>query len=625
MDKELNIKIKVGTQPLKDFKEEIRKAKEELARLDLQGKKNSKEYRDQQKYINALSSELKKLEQSGKQAAKGLEQTRTSLSDTITKFGLATAGLVVVARQLTEAIQQGAKLSVLREGFQGTAFDLEMLRKATANTVNEGDLIALSNQASDLGLSLTEQAKLFALAEDAGDKYGGSIEENFQKIVAATDGRAGGLRKLGIAVKEYNEKLLELQKAENVKIDQLSAEAQLQLRLQAIFELTGTSLDTVKNKTVDVADSMEQLGRAFEIFTTGLGEGFVNGMTESGQAAQDFSKDLEMLGEVAKDIGSDIGTFVKDVWRDINWLADQASNVLADLFEATMSEELKQQRRVDLRIAELEKKSIEENQYGPFITDEQREALKKRGRDTLPQNTTGSNANTTAKETKVIQTEIAKVLADQTRLEAERSQLIAEGYDNTLAYYNLLNRIYETSQKLAGLQLPLSTLAVTATAQNIIGEGRAGFDLFPVSPQVQASTLAEDSKIVYDNITNILNSLGLATDNFVSTLINGFNTVLTIMESVKAVNSILSIIPFLATGGTMMNTGLAVVGERGPELVSLPGGSRVYNNADSRRMMSSMMAAPAPVNVYINASGLASYHKTELPKYFDKRNYTRIN
>lgn len=43
-------------------------------------------------------------------------------------------------------------------------------------------------------------------------------------------------------------------------------------------------------------------------------------------------------------------------------------------------------------------------------------------------------------------------------------------------------------------------------------------------------------------------------------------------------------LPGFAAGGTMTRSGLAVVGERGPELVALPGGSRVFSNSQSRQM-----------------------------------------
>jgi hypothetical protein len=40
-----------------------------------------------------------------------------------------------------------------------------------------------------------------------------------------------------------------------------------------------------------------------------------------------------------------------------------------------------------------------------------------------------------------------------------------------------------------------------------------------------------------------------------------------------------------ASGGMVSNTGLALVGERGPEIVNLPAGARVFNNQQSRNMM----------------------------------------
>jgi len=43
-------------------------------------------------------------------------------------------------------------------------------------------------------------------------------------------------------------------------------------------------------------------------------------------------------------------------------------------------------------------------------------------------------------------------------------------------------------------------------------------------------------------------------------------------------------IPLIHTGGTIGKGGLAVVGEKGPELVNLPGGATVHSNKDSQKM-----------------------------------------
>ena len=123
-----------------------------------------------------------------------------------------------------------------------------------------------------------------------------------------------------------------------------------------------------------------------------------------------------------------------------------------------------------------------------------------------------------------------------------------------------------------------------------------------------------------------MTTLGIVTSQFVNSIISGFNVVLSIMEAIKAVQTILNVIPFLATGGIMQSSGLAVVGERGPELVSLPAGARVYNNQDTQRYFNNVNSTPQAVNVYVNADidGLQFLRKN-MPKYFSDRNYKRIN
>ena len=70
-------------------------------------------------------------------------------------------------------------------------------------------------------------------------------------------------------------------------------------------------------------------------------------------------------------------------------------------------------------------------------------------------------------------------------------------------------------------------------------------------------------------------------------------------------------IPFFAGGGVSKG-GLAVVGERGPELVNLSRGSRVHSNRDSRKMVSS---GGSTINVTINAHSLQD---TELRRIAQK-------
>jgi hypothetical protein len=66
-------------------------------------------------------------------------------------------------------------------------------------------------------------------------------------------------------------------------------------------------------------------------------------------------------------------------------------------------------------------------------------------------------------------------------------------------------------------------------------------------------------------------------------------------------------IPGFALGGYA--SGLALVGERGPELVSLPRGSYVHDNAESERMVG---GATNTYNFSVNISGNANAKDVEI-------------
>ena len=77
----------------------------------------------------------------------------------------------------------------------------------------------------------------------------------------------------------------------------------------------------------------------------------------------------------------------------------------------------------------------------------------------------------------------------------------------------------------------------------------------------------------------IVSGIVSAIKSFIQIIVDKLSPSKTIKKFVKK-------IPFLATGGTIKESGLAVVGEKGPELVNLPAGARVNSNRDSAAMMS---------------------------------------
>ncbi len=278
------------------------------------------------KTLGDVEKQAEKTSKSTKSLAQGAGDLKASFSG----LQAVLAGGVVagIIRFGFEAVKLGTELQVLRDNFSGTNQDLELFRKATAGTVGEAGLIKLSNQASDLGVSLKDQALLFSLAEDAGDKYGGSVEENFNRVILATDGSTRGLRALGITVTEFNIKMKELEAATGKRLTQMSAEEQLNLRLKAIYELTGTTIESVKNKTVDAADALGQLGRAAEVAASGFGQGFVSQLTRAGAEVNNFADKLSTVDLYAKALGQSVAAYFQYFANNISAIIDFLDNTV---------------------------------------------------------------------------------------------------------------------------------------------------------------------------------------------------------------------------------------------------------------------------------------------------------
>jgi len=75
---------------------------------------------------------------------------------------------------------------------------------------------------------------------------------------------------------------------------------------------------------------------------------------------------------------------------------------------------------------------------------------------------------------------------------------------------------------------------------------------------------------------------------------------------IGAIGILVAAINPFANGG-VTKSGLSLVGERGPELVRLPKGSRVHSNQESRRMMSS-----GGNNITVNINGRVGSSDSEL-------------
>ena len=94
-------------------------------------------------------------------------------------------------------------------------------------------------------------------------------------------------------------------------------------------------------------------------------------------------------------------------------------------------------------------------------------------------------------------------------------------------------------------------------------------------------------------LSDIWSSISTFVSDIVTGIVDGLKGVLDVGGKAKdklssVGSSIADKIPFLSTGGLVTNSGVAVVGERGPELVQLPRGAQVHSNSASKAMASSV-------------------------------------
>lgn len=287
--------------------------------------------------LDLSDQKIQKMISSTKQASGEMNSSLATLKNMAGALGLAFG-----ARELftfaKDAVYASAELEVLKKNFQGTAADIELFKKATAGTVSEGTILKLSNQATDLGLSMQDQAKLFYLAEEAGDKYGSSLEEGFQRVVKATEGQVKGLAALGLQKAVYNEIVDRLAKTEGDAIEKLEPEIQKRIRIQAVLEATGVTMEKVNNQLADSKDKLEQLGVAWESVKVSFGDVLRKGTYEL----------LYLIGAVASGEG---------IFKAIQMQKDEAAK-LRDKFLAedyskeateTATEEIKNKTKADLK------------------------------------------------------------------------------------------------------------------------------------------------------------------------------------------------------------------------------------------------------------------------------------
>ena len=623
----INVESKYKDKGLAELKKILSGTNLAMNNMEKAGKQNSDSFIKLQARTIALNAKINDLKKSYTDVGKATKTVHTDteklsggVKNLVSSLPLLSLGLAGVAAGIikfgVDSFKMGADFQELRSNFIGSAQDLELFRKATAGTVSDGGLITLSNYASDLGVSLKDQALLFSLAEDASDKYGGTVQDNFERVINATDGSARGLRAIGIGVKEYNQELEKLLPNNVKNIDDLDAETQQQIRLEAIIKVKGITIDDVNKKQKSNADIL-----------TGLSVLYQNFIVDVGTAANkniDLDKSFAGLNDSSKILSDTLGKFIA------NELKELAGNLKASAEEVNQLENAFDSLKSFIRTIDsldfFSKIDFIMNGGLSMIGTNKTELTDPKSFP--PEFTLGGSLKLPIPKFET--TGIGKTKSSIGG-STSREKTAVDKIEKT-AQEIYIAKLYEIAERLKYSLGQPQTPGLPNKMQ-----GFSIIDLEGISGKVQSgknedisSTLLADSETIYQNISSLMNILNVGTYTFVSKLLAGFGAAYQVLG---IVGSILSFIPgggviskafgARASGG-MVNAGQTyLTGERGIELFTPSVSGMIHNNSQTNKLMNQSLNKSNPINVYVSSNIDQRYLKVGIEKYNANQKYIR--
>ena len=652
----VNVESKYKDKGLAELKKILSGTNLAMNNMEKAGKQNSDSFIKLQARTIALNQKINDLKKSYTDVGNATKTVHANtekfsgnikgLASSLPMVGLGLAGVgAAIVKFSIDAFKMGADFQELSSNFVGSAQDLELFRKATAGTVADGGLIQLSNYASDLGVSLKDQALLFSLAEDAGDKYGGTVEDNFQRVINATDGSARGLRAIGIGVKEYNEELEKLLPNNVKNIDDLDAETQQQIRLEAIIKVKGITIDDVNKKQQSNADVIAGLGKLYDQFKISVGLA-MNENVKLGDSMEDLTGKTKVAGEGVGRFLSVIGdvyTFFDVTLNPMRWLG--YNSTLDMIVNGTEDAIDKIKELLDLQDSARGGFKDNGEDFPPeYKTDKFGKVEippEEKASSTKKKYSRSSRGGSTSKDKGLTESEKEK-LARQEAILAINSRGEAEFFNLTKIKTPFNQKLLKQSEKI-DLNDDWTSAIINAYRDkngNISKENmklsQKEIDSFAKLNQTQdgeeqSSTLLADSETIYQNISSLMNVLNVGTDTFVSKLLAGFGAAYQVLG---IVGSILSFIPgggiiskafgARASGG-MVNAGQTyLTGERGIELFTPSVSGMIHNNSQTNKLMNQSLNKSNPINVYVSSNIDQRYLKVGIEKYNANQKYIRV-
>ena len=448
--------------------------------------------------------------------------------------------------------------------------------------------------------------------------------------------------------KAYKESVKEVNRVRKLSDQDLKGYIRTIQQEEQALRKVETAGQKLKSGKTQLTSSTDKLGKSFVSLKTNVGQ-YSNTLVHlTDNVAKGNATIGDSIGQLALYAGgwASVGAGIIYVTSQLRDFLKEASGIDISSLLGGFQEFTDAYGGFVLKQAEIEAKKNKETDdiidqlfrpIGPTREDmpgqfdaERRQKIAERDKQTI-QKTASNKVTTKTIELTNELMEAERKLAD---LEAKKGTF-SEADKGALVYKEHLFDIATLIRHIAGLKLPSSLLQTQSgiAGQDLVdrsrGEGLMAFEtpqpIFDPKQKEEGRNLANDAETMYGAISSSMNALGVGTDTFVGSMITGFGTVLTIMEAIKAVNSILSIIPGFASGG--IATGSFIAGERGAELITPLGGgmSRIYNNSDTNRILNQTNTlSQSPVNIYLSANVNPKYFKAQMENYNSMKQYTKV-
>jgi hypothetical protein len=190
------------------------------------------------------------------------------------------------------------------------------------------------------------------------------------------------------------------------------------------------------------------------------------------------------------------------------------------------------------------------------------------------------------------------------RLWNKLSELFGLGNKDGKDFGKTLEKIGE----VLGVALVISINAIVGAITIVVNAMIWWIDVFTAA-QNKIDEFVDNAKKAFSGLKDFLTSIANGVGGIIKGMFNSFitsfnlfikglNTTIDLANKVPGVDiSHLSKIDYLAQGTDNWKGGMAIVGEKGPELVSMPKGSQVFNNTETKNMMGGVT-----INNYIDKS-----------------------